>query len=325
MSSGDSTTLGDYLRVLRDESGTSQKELSDQLGGASTQSQISKWERGVSIPTDRTLERLSEILHEVPDFDPVKLTILAREARERRDEARDADLSPAAQSAADALKAAVRAGDAEWPNSPAGHEVVWIVTPAGRREIVMPMSDLEKSALVAFERRSGALFALSPGVVEYQLPLTDAQGKFLFDQWAARVSNALGGLAGRVAQSQVSRRPESKAAKTLLTAEIERAVTAVAGAFEDESTQVAAKCREMGDKLVPEALAVANDDREAEKAVWEVWLRTLENEFSEKRLTASSAKKHGLVATVKRAMIRLPPDLRRRGMAALGKVGSGGR
>lgn len=54
--------IGARMRERREELGLSQREVADQMPGAVTGNDISRWERGEHKPGDERLEKLAEIL-----------------------------------------------------------------------------------------------------------------------------------------------------------------------------------------------------------------------------------------------------------------------
>ena len=60
-------TVGERIRNLRQRSGLEQRELADRLGYKSDTT-ISKWEKGINLPTGAKLIKLSNILNTSVDY-----------------------------------------------------------------------------------------------------------------------------------------------------------------------------------------------------------------------------------------------------------------
>jgi transcriptional regulator with XRE-family HTH domain len=60
--------MGARIKDRREELGMTQRQLADQVGGATDGNQVSKWERGSNRPSDAKLERLAVALKVDPSY-----------------------------------------------------------------------------------------------------------------------------------------------------------------------------------------------------------------------------------------------------------------
>jgi transcriptional regulator with XRE-family HTH domain len=56
------TIVGDNIRFARDESGLTQQALAQALGALAGGAAVSRWERGLVLPSPTTFARLADVL-----------------------------------------------------------------------------------------------------------------------------------------------------------------------------------------------------------------------------------------------------------------------